>query len=58
MKRIIEIADEPKYFYCRYCGCLFEADKHDYIIKQDEDGSSYVTACPSCGHKVYKEVKK
>ena len=32
MKRKIVVEDDLKYFYCRSCGCLFEADKDDYKL--------------------------
>lgn len=37
MKRKIEAPDEPKYFYCRDCGCLFEADKDFKVINEPEE---------------------
>ena len=57
MKRKIEISNEPKYFYCRNCGCLFEADKDDYkLVEGADEGIFAETSCPDCGQEVYKEV--
>lgn len=53
MKRKIVVEDEPKYFYCRECGCLFEADKDDYEFVEDADKRCFVVAsCPDCGQVV------
>ena len=53
MKRKIVVEDEPKYFYCRECGCLFEADKDDYELVEDADKRFFVvTSCPDCGQEV------
>lgn len=57
MKRKVIVEDEPKLFYCRFCGCLFEADKDDYKLVEDADKRRFVvTSCLDCGHEVYKEV--
>lgn len=57
MKRKIVVEDEPKLFYCRSCGCLFEADKDDYkLVEGADEGIFAATSCPDCGHEVYKEV--
>lgn len=50
MKRKIVVENEPKYFYCQECGCLFEADKDDYELVEDADKRCFVVAsCPDCG---------
>lgn len=57
MKRKIVVEDEPKLFYCRFCGCLFEADDDDYkLVEGADEGIFAATSCPDCGHEVYKEV--
>lgn len=58
MKRKVIVEDEPKYFYCRSCGCLFEADKDDYKLVPEADKQIAMTSCPDCGHEVYKEARK
>lgn len=55
MKRKIVVEDEPKYFYCRSCGCLFEADKDDYKLVTEADKQIAMTSCPDCRHEVIKE---
>lgn len=56
MKRKIVVEKETKCFYCRECGCLFEADKDDYKLVTEADKQIAMTSCPDCGHEVYKEV--
>ena len=56
MKRKIVVEDEPKLFYCRFCGCLFEADKDDYELVTEADKQIAMTSCPDCGQEVAKEV--
>lgn len=58
MKRKIEIPNEPKYFYCRSCGCLFEADRDDYKLVTEADKQIAMTSCPDCGREVAKEVRR
>lgn len=53
MKRKVIVEEEPKYFYCRFCGCLFEADKDDYkLVEGADEGIFAKTSCPDCGHEV------
>lgn len=53
MKRKIVVEDEPKYFYCRECGCLFEANKDDYELVEDADKRCFVVASYlDCGQVV------
>ena len=57
MKRKIVVEDEPKLFYCHFCGCLFEADDDDCkLVEGADEGIFAATSCPDCGHEVYKEV--
>lgn len=57
MKRKIVVEEDPKLFYCHFCGCLFEADDDDYkLIEGADEGIFAATSCPDCGHEVYKEV--
>ena len=59
MKRKIIVEDEPKYFYCRFCGCLFEADTDDYkLVPGAVKEQIAMSSCPDCGHEVYKEVRE
>ena len=59
MKRKIIVEDEPKLFYCRFRGCLFEAAKDDYeLVEGADEGIFAATSCPDYGHEVYEEVRE
>lgn len=47
------ILNKTKRFECKTCGCVFEADKGEYII--EEYGTTYCV-CPNCGKNAF-EVK-
>ena len=42
-------------FDCDFCGCLFEADKTEYLIGSQYNEEYLYVNCPFCGHTVYKE---
>ena len=47
-------AKHIKRFYCRECGCVFDADNSEYrydTTQYNED--SFYCKCPTCGHKAY-----
>ena len=51
MITIIKDADrtERKEFTCFNCGCIFQADKWDYVYWNPNGVWSYYIACPICG---------
>ena len=38
---------QTKRFECETCGCIFEADKHEY--KASDYDTKYYAECPCCG---------
>lgn len=56
-----EIAEKKKKqtrrFECRMCGCVFEADKGEYIHSGVQWDDYYYAKCPCCGDDA-DEVKK
>ena len=44
-------------FYCKRCGCEFEADKSEYTKESYRNLIIYACECPNCGRLVYAEVK-
>lgn len=48
--------DTTERFTCEHCGCVFEADRHDYeeTFDRREDCYCYAVDCPTCGCTVYK----
>lgn len=36
-------------FQCTECGCIFEADKHEYITGTQYNETYYRCPCPECG---------
>ena len=37
-------------FGCKKCGCLYEAERHEYTIENDrKQGYCYRARCPCCG---------
>lgn len=46
-------------FECPHCGCVFEADRHDYEEAfNTRDGCYYYAIdCPNCRHTVSKIVQ-
>lgn len=56
--KIIKLGKKPdtvKRFTCEHCGCVFEADRHDYEETFDgRDGCYYYEVdYPNCGCTVY-----
>ena len=56
--RIIKQGEHPsKRFYCRKCGCEFEADETEYRaaswVAQIHDGIVAECNCPCCENVVY-----
>ena len=45
-------------FECKACGCVFDADKEDYVFQfsQRENENWYETKCPCCGKTVTRSV--
>ena len=40
-------------FECRVCGCLFDAERHEYSTMNDyRNGYYHVARCPCCGKDV------
>lgn len=39
----------PKIFECDFCGCVFEADRTEYVYEQYTEFDRYVCECPCCG---------
>ena len=51
----IERVEETKMFECKRCGCVFKADRSEYISGQHYDDFYYTCTCPTCGKTVYQE---
>lgn len=41
-------------FDCKFCNCIFEADKTEYKIGMQYNQEYLYIKCPFCGHMVYK----
>ena len=40
-------------FKCHKCGCIFEADMGEYVVRMDQrNGEYYSCGCPTCGSVV------
>lgn len=50
-----KINKNPKQFNCPICDCVFEADVNEYCQFTPTDKQFFVTDCPCCGTRVYKE---
>jgi hypothetical protein len=47
-----------KTFKCRYCGCVFEAEKNEYKVEHSQYSEvEYIAECPCCKEKVYGALK-
>ena len=42
-----------KYFECKKCGCIFEAEKDEYKCDSQYNEIYYCCACPYCNQMVY-----
>lgn len=51
----LELLKETKRFVCKYCHCVFEADKSEYKSGQHYNDLYYTCTCPACGKTVYQE---
>lgn len=52
-KELKAILNKTKRFECKTCGCIFEADKGEYV--EEEHGTTYCV-CPNCSRNAF-EVK-
>ena len=41
---------QTRRFECKICGCIFEADKGEYLIKDYRCDVMYYAKCPCCGY--------
>lgn len=49
-EEVERIAQATKQFTCERCGCIFEADKDEYSIRQcGYNETEYYCKCPNCG---------
>ena len=49
------IAKATKQFSCKRCGCIFEADKDEYSIRQcGYNETEYYCKCPNCGDNAFE----
>jgi RNase P subunit RPR2 len=46
----LELLKETKRFVCKYCHCVFEADKGEYKILSQYNEIIYQCQCPCCKH--------
>lgn len=46
-------------FLCTVCGCVFEANRHEYRREYDqkEDETFLAVTCPCCEKTVYKKIR-
>ena len=50
-----EVEKVTKQFTCKRCGCIFEADKDEYRIRQcDYNETEYYCICPNCGDNAFE----
>ena len=49
---------QTKLFECKICGCVFEADKGEYLIRDFRFDVMYYAKCPCCGDKTYEAKGK
>ncbi len=48
-EEVERIAKATKQFTCKRCGCIFEADKDEYSIRQcGYNETEYYCICPNC----------
>jgi hypothetical protein len=48
-EEVERIAKATKRFTCKRCGCIFEADKDEYSIRQcGYNETEYYCICPNC----------
>ena len=48
-EEVERIAKATKQFTCERCGCIFEADKDEYSIRQcGYNETEYYCICPNC----------
>lgn len=50
------VFSETKRFRCGSCGCLFEAEKDEYITGNQYNDIFYQCKCPECG-KTANEIR-
>lgn len=54
--RIINHGNVPRKvrrFICRNCGCIFEAEKGEYLVRFDRNEEYYEANCPDCHNAVH-----
>lgn len=45
--------DNVKHFECDTCGCIFEADRTEYLRETDfRNGHYFICKCPTCDRDV------
>ena len=58
----IKMPDPIVEFTCHNCGCVFTAEKEDYVDKDEwtREGlcSVYLCVCPCCDHAVVERIYK
>lgn len=55
----LELKRAVRTFECDECGCLWEADRTEYVTETDfRNGHVYVMDCPTCGRRCYGEHPK
>lgn len=42
-----------KRFYCRDCGCVFDADNTEYQYDNQYNEEYWYCKCPTCGRNAY-----
>ena len=51
----LELLKQTKIFSCSYCGCVFKADRNEYLTGKHYNDLYYTCTCPTCGKTVYQE---
>lgn len=53
----LDLPHNPQIFKCKKCGCIFEADDHEYtyadFFANAHDGMYAKCKCPCCDNTVY-----
>lgn len=51
----LELLKKYVRFECNHCGCVFEAEKGEYVIHSDQrEGTWYSVKCPTCKNTITK----
>lgn len=47
----------PWTFSCEHCGCVFECEYGEYLVRQKDGKERYVANCPECKIATWDEMQ-